>query len=289
MAKRRRDVVELSTKKACYGLRSWVDFFVVFQTSIVDFLDYHWTDDDVLDRFQIGKTCKSLRSLMLRARPIIWNWISAYSVIRSRYFFLRTLASLKWGSFLKPLFIDYRPCAETTDWDKMFNTLIFACCFRSQVYCTIQLKIKVLDEDTITIDLKLHEPPFKQISGSESEKFIEDLFRNPTKLSMWYPNVCHTFDLNLSNIPRNYIRSLIGRHIAICLSDDVARWVEDYEWEFGEETPWDQRYDEKHLPRYQKQIFDELGQWTLDEFQEPCVTLDQWKKQIYSRYPTASE
>src|SRR5882724_3981627 len=95
MSKRRYQDVESTSKKICYSFRNWSDCFLLFQTPISEFLAYNWTHNDILDRFQIGKTCKSLRSLMIRAQPRLASWMYYESDIRSRYLFLRALASLK--------------------------------------------------------------------------------------------------------------------------------------------------------------------------------------------------
>ena len=106
-----------------------------------------------------------------------------------------------------------------------------------------------------------------------------DIFEHAYKSAANPPLVSYSADFFLKTVcvSRNYIKWAIAQQLAFCLQNQTYSWaVDDHHSRSG--LGWED--DEKQMLVYQKQIADELLPRKPDEFQEPCLTLEDWRKQL---------
>jgi len=282
----KRNWVDVDTevrKKACsqsgFALHTWLDVLIQFHESIVEFLCYNFNfgfNNNIKDRFQVWKTCRSLRNKI--SYPTLRELMTDCLCENP---FLRMLASLKWCSFLKGVFVNYKPDIEPHVCALDSRRILFACHFQSHVQCFIVLKVNHDDDDDIE-GYRIKMKVFYQ--KKEGDVLLNDAFTSCVKPESYTHR--EEFFLQPEHVLNNHIKWPIAQRLVTCLQNQMLYWAaDDYKHQFG---PWDpkdrvryDKFEQKQMLVYQKRI-NELLEWKPDEFQEPCLSLEDWKKQIYS-------
>jgi len=265
-------------------LQTWLHVLVHFQKNILSYLRYDFREDSKSDRFQVGKTCKSLHCFMIHARPTLFEYATEHGDAWGRYFLLRALSSLKWPSILRCVWVDSQAFEEctATDWQSdQFTTLLFSCHLNNQIISFMRMQVEI---DDFAFRIKLQVLNWDTLRNKNNLRVLDNLtmkfvYDNYKKLFEF----CHqdTFSIEIDAVPRNGITNAFVPILMMSLYKNTSFWTHDCcDHQCIENLHFECQDYQTQLLTYQREIHQNLFPWKIDEFHSPCTTVAQWEQNL---------